>query len=90
MTQKNADQASPTPFVRRFKESVTLIEYEGRPVVVARVVGMSRVLGDVVAVLVLGAGLGLAAWCWLCTGPDWNGSDPGAREVATLAAKEAR
>lgn len=50
---------------------------------------MSRFLGDALAILVLGAGFTLAGWCWLFTGPDWNGSDPGGCEVATLLAKEA-
>lgn len=50
---------------------------------------MSRVLGDdVVAIVVLGAGLALAGWCWLGTGADWSGTDPEARELATLAAQE--
>lgn len=39
MSPSNADQAHRTPFVRRFQESVTLIEYDGRPVVVAREFG---------------------------------------------------
>lgn len=39
MPMKNADEAQGSPFSRNFQDAVTLIEYEGRPVVVAREFG---------------------------------------------------
>lgn len=39
MPTVNADKAQSSPFSRNFQDAVTLIEYEGRPVVVAREFG---------------------------------------------------
>lgn len=46
MPTKSANEAQGTPFARRFQESVTLIEYDGRPVVVAREFGSFLGYGD--------------------------------------------
>ena len=51
---------------------------------------MSRVLGDVLVIVVLGAGLDLAGWCWLFTGADWNGGDPEAVARGTTPIAESR
>jgi prophage antirepressor-like protein len=39
MTTESANQAHGTPFARKFQDAVTLIEYDGQPVVVARDLG---------------------------------------------------
>jgi hypothetical protein len=39
MPTDSANEAHGTPFARKFQDSVTLIEYDGQPVVVARDLG---------------------------------------------------